>query len=55
MTTEPTKMHGGLIRRDKRVHTDKHGNTTTQHWNGRKDVHINARGVQVRAETKEVG
>lgn len=43
-----TKMSGGLIRREKRVETDRHGNTTTQHWDGRKDVTIVATPVNTR-------
>lgn len=49
MTTKPTKVHGGLIRRESRVSIDRQGNKTTQHWDGRKDVQIKARPANTRA------
>ena len=51
MSDKGTKVYGGLIRKEKRVETDRHGNTTTQHWDGRKDVRINAPTATVVAST----
>lgn len=49
------KMHGGLIRKEPRVESDRRGNTTTQHWDGRKDVTINAERAQILAKPKAPG
>lgn len=49
------KMHGGLIRKEKRVHTDERGNTTTQHWDGRKDVKVTATPIRVTGGIKNPG
>lgn len=48
-------MYGGLIRKDKRVKKDEHGNVTTQHWDGRKDVAIHAKRATVVGNTKTPG
>jgi len=53
--TKGSKMHGGLIRRDKRVEKDRNGNTTTQHWDGRKDVHIKANPANVKLAVQNPG
>jgi DNA polymerase/3'-5' exonuclease PolX len=50
-----SKMHGGLIRKDKRVVKDQNGHTTTQHWDGRKDVNIDARSIRTFGGTKNPG
>ena len=44
--SKESRGHGGLIRREKRVNTDKHGNTTTQHWDGRQDVTVRPSAVK---------
>jgi hypothetical protein len=49
MPAKPTKMSGGLIRREPRVARDRNGNTTVQHWDGRKDVTVAARPANTRA------
>lgn len=50
-----SKMHGGLIRREKRVSADRNGHVTTQHWDGRKDVQINAKAATVIGRPKAPG
>lgn len=52
---ENKKMHGGLIRRDPRVVKDRNGHVTTQHWDGRKDVQINAERATIVGRAKNVG
>lgn len=49
------KMHGGLIRKEPRVEKDQRGNVTTQHWDGRKDVQINAPRATVIGRPKAPG
>jgi hypothetical protein len=55
MSTEPTKMHGGLIKKQPRVTKDRNGNVTTEHFSGRKDVTIQAGPLRMRGGAKSPG